>query len=300
MKALFKYAMLFASVAAMTGLTACGDDNDDNTPDIPVYPENPSGTALWVGSLSNPIDMQNAKFLQVKQMNYGGLGTIEFTESGYYVMIPAEYYLRNGRSNAPREAAAMHSAATRDEDSFRYGSYTVNTDGSYNLSGYGTAIYLNGTLTLAPNNGVVENYDVVEVTPLLASNDLNNRLCRTWEVTGAKQELLTEDGKLLNSRTYSGASLRDEYERYIVMTHAGTYFGIDWDGDLDDYSSWSWDNETNQVFKLMHKDDGYTQTSYIKTYFNDSEVTFYFEEKEYDDDYNQTVIEREYIYATAR
>ena len=254
----FLSAALFVAMSA--SLISCGGDDDNDEP------QNPS---LWRGELADPRYEADAAAYEI--INSPLFKSIELTSSGNYIVIPAT---TAGYASATRRSILR---ADRQKTSRAYnggplfGTYTKNGDGIYNLEGFGTFnIWLNDEIKLKLEN--VEYILQVSRLTNIESNALNNRLCRTWYLTKAVENLLDSHGNVLDTDVITGANLQEEYVKYIVITKAGTFLQVDWDNTFDGYGKWGWTNTSEQTGWYMFDDEDYTGS--MQVLFDNDTATF--------------------------
>ena len=289
MKRIKFLAMMIAALSFTMGFTACGDDDDD-TPD----------SNLWVGELGAPAYEADAVAYRIT--NSSEYSAIELTASGNYIVTPAAL----AQNNAPAARRSMFKAMAKEERSSRasnyngvFGTYTKLSDGSYNLAGFGVlSPYNNGSLTLTLENGTTEVLDAVKVADI-ESNPLNNRLCRSWYVQSGEFLVYDRGGNLIDRETITGSDLKDDYVQYVVVTKAGTFVQVDWDGYIEGNGEWAWLSALDQIFSYRFLDDE-DDNGMVQVAFDNDRASFIESFEEYDDDYGQYVTFVSRINAVAR
>lgn len=274
----FFYA--FMAVAVCTGFASCSSNDDDD--------EQP-GTPLWVGELSDPAYEADAAAYKIT--NSTTYGMIELTASGNYLIAPPEG--SSSGYNAPVAVASSSrtlfaaDAAPRSREYYDeygiFGKYTKLSDGRYNLEGFGTLTIIdNSTLDVTLENGSQLSLDVVKL-PNVESNPLNNRLCRTWYVQSGINSIYDVDGNLIEQKTFTGSELRENYMQYVVVTKAGTFVQVDWDGQSEGFGEWNWYDKGSQTFHYRFTDDEYSDQGLVQVAFQNDKAFFIETIHEYDD-----------------
>ncbi len=289
MKKIKFLAMMIAAFSFTMGFTACGDDDDD-TPD----------SNLWVGELGAPAYEADAVAYRIT--NSSDYSAIELTASGNYIVTPAAL----AQNNAPAARRSMFKAMAKEERSSRagnyngvFGTYTKLSDGSYNLKGFGVlSPYSNGSLTLTLENGTTEVLDAVKVADI-ESNPLNNRFCRTWYLQSAEISVYDRGGNLIDRETITGSGLKDDYVQYVVVTKAGTFVQVDWNGMIESNGEWAWVSTADQIFSYRFLDE-YDDFGSVQVAFDNDRAYYQASFEEYDDDYGQYVIYVERLNTIAR
>ena len=283
MKRFLKYAM-FAAVGAMgIGLTSCGGDDGPGTDDP---------GSLWSGEASTPKYIADAAVYDVTSTSR--ISSVELTESGDYLIIPANYTgYAPARAGKEKSARSLFRTGKKNRDTrsgistsgITYGTFTKNSDGSFNLKGIGKMTYSNGNLTITSDSGSeLVNASARKVAPKYDSNELNIRLCRSWYVKNAYTKVYDSNDRLIATVKYSSSDLKDEFVKYVIVTRAGSFVQVDWDEEVGDLGYWSWNNVKNQIFRYTWADDS-DDGGFIQCYFNDNNATFVEEYTDYDSDY---------------
>lgn len=296
MKKNFKYAIIVLAGCMSAGLTACSSDDE---------PEFGEGE-LWVGDATTPAYVSDAAVYSVNSGVQCPFKSIELTESGDYIVTPsaASYSMADSRSESAakhgifRKHKAPKSRTDLSTSGYTYGTYTKNTDGSYNLKGLGTMTYSNGTIELSLTDGTNYIAGATKDMPSLAANDLNLRFCRTWKVTGAVVDIYDKNGRKLDSWIFSEAEIQEEYVKYILVSRCGSYVSIDWDETIDDNGSWSWINTSEQRFEWV---DEFGDTGTNQVLFNGNKAMFRDSWTDYDEDYfKQEIVVVENVICTSK
>lgn len=284
MRKVFKYAIMAFAGCISLCMAACGSDDEPDSGD----------DELWKGEATTPKYVSDAAIYTVNPGVQCPFQSIELTESGDYIVTPSGsgYNTPARRSKSSTNLGMFRRSETSKTRvglstyDYTYGTYTKNSDGSYNLEGLGTMSYSNGTLNLSLTDGTGYNVGATEKKPDLAANELNMRLCRTWKVTSVVAEIYNREGKKLDSYTYSGTELQDEFVEYVLISRSGSYVGIDWDASIDNKGSWMWSDTSKQVFSYIDEDD---ERGTIQVSFNGDNAKFKESWTGYDDDYEQEI-----------
>lgn len=287
MKKFLKHAVLLTATALCLGLTGCSDDDD------------PDGNIeLWKGELAAPKYESDAAIYTVTGAAAGGIRSIELTESGNYIITKNNGYAYDYRGDKRQglfksKLAVKRSA--RGGGNYLFGTYTKLADGSFDLDGFGVMSYGNGDLDLRLDNGSSIVVAATKSTPAVDADALNTRLCRTWWVKEAKEQLLNENGKVVKEHKYSQAEIKEELVQYVIVSRAGSWIQVDWDGDIDGIGRWSWTDKTEQIF---HWSEGY-DNGYVQVAFNDKKASFIEEFEEEDEDDGEYYVIRSIVTAEA-
>jgi len=270
----YMYPLFVALFATMSvNLTSCGGDDDE-----------PNDGNLWQGELGAPAHEDDA--VAYKITGSSDFSSIELTASGNYIVIPAR-----SSYNAPKaEKRSIFRAASKESRAYYggnvFGTYTKNSDGSYNLKDFGTlGAYNNGTLELTLIDGTEYTLNATKL-PNIDNNALNDRFCRTWYIQKAVETVFDMQGNVIDSQTLTGSDLKADYVQYVVVTKAGTFLQVDWGGWFESDGSWNWIDTKNQkfhyVFSDYAEDNGDVQVAF------DGDLAIFKETSvEYDEDYGQ-------------
>lgn len=221
---------------------SCGDNNDDpenkTTVNLPVPQFKSDAAKLLIPN--NAIDIDGRGVVNVKNL--------ELTASGKYIM-----------SFEPEKVAP---AKTRSGEMLDYiiGLFTKNTDGSYDLKGFGKlTIQKNGasvSITLTPTNGKPITLEV-KVADKAQSSDITSYICRSWKIENTRLHGTINGTKvardfpgkcnmytLLEYAREKGARISDQVsEKHIIedviFSWSKTYVISYGDGRVD-VGSWQW------------------------------------------------------------
>ena len=140
-KKFFSYFMVFACLLGTSVVTACSSDDDDEEDKLPELQY-----------------LNDAAIYEVEE-NKERISVIELTTAGNYFI---EY-----KTMAPSGSYAI--------DNFEFGSYSKNSDGTYQLNQKGTTLKIDGsTITLGDNTYTASKY-----AGRATFADANN-ICRSW------------------------------------------------------------------------------------------------------------------------
>lgn len=253
-------------------MTSCSDDDkDDVTIDTPKY------------------EAASAKYIVTDQNSQ--IESIEFTASGEYIITTNQYYY-----NAPLKSPIIDTKNTLfsrvnktftmsraiDSDGIICGTYTINDDGVYVLSGFGTVTITNDgnsfVLTVKTNDGTVLDLNTYK-GDTISDSQMTNSLCRTWTLTHNrilikiggrtifdKTAPKNESRKLVNSlidtlKKYDEDGELDDEEadmdglvellemvNQVIFSKSGTYMVIYSDNTLA-MSTWKWQNESKGLIR---------------------------------------------------
>lgn len=258
------------AICCMLSLSACSDDDDDDNQD------NPSGQ--FEGSLEDAKYQADA----VKYTVNGNseIGSIELTSSGNYLILPTKTNL-NFKALSPASGKTTQVISffgkraklnTRAGGSSYFGTFTKNTDGSYQLKGYATLRIMGEEQIKLETESSSITLNVKKETVKAENNKLNNRLCRSWHPVSATLTAYT-NGKVVATQTLNTAEdLKSEFYDYIVISPFGTFLQVDYGNIVDDSGVWSWTNTEQQIFKYsLPEGNGSVQVSFSDdvAWFND-------------------------------
>lgn len=265
MKKLKFLAMALAAVVLPLGFASCGGGEEDEDD-------------LWKGKLENPKYESDAALFNVTDDD-SDIASIELTASGNYIVMPNDYDMP-APSLAPAPRKTTHKSIFRKSSTSRagweygvFGEYKKLKEGVYELIGYGTLTIVNDSrINLALDNGSDLNLDVTKATEIQA-NALNNRLCRTWQITGGQYKVYDLEGNLIHTEKMTDREIKEECVEYVVMSKANTYITIDWDGEIEGYGVWNWEDKDLQVFNYHYTDEDFTGS--VKVTFDGDRCKFY-------------------------
>lgn len=231
-------------------LSACVTINDE--PDDPT--EDPTG------ELSTPKYDADAALFTITD-DGADLMSIELTESGHYIVIPAGYMsgqtLSRGESSEPS-----------------FGTYSRKGEGQYMLDGLGSLkisehVQTAVVVTLARLSGVEVSYRARRETPTLSPT--TSLLCRSWAPCKVRMRRYIDD-ELVAQRElafnqyldmYDGS---DKYPEYVIFTRSGSYYGVFSNKGIA-ISKWSWETEETGLLKLHNLYDE-SENSLIQVSFD--------------------------------
>lgn len=250
--------------------------------------DGPSGDSeLWEGNLAAaPFAKQSARF----ELSNAPYSSIEFTGNGLYYIVPAgtqNYYAKGLKGS------------TRDDLSYsgiKCGDYKVLADGTYDLEGWGTLRWDSSTnkVDVTLDNGESHEWDA-EKEPEVDLNELNARLCRTWQIYAAYAEFYSKDNKLLKTINYTKTEIEKDFVEFFTFAPSGKYYECDYDGEWYD-GTWRWSNPSRQMlFVESEETDGLYQI-----FFKNNEISIMYsepveEDYEYEDAPSGTKYIREYL-----
>ncbi len=113
----------------------------------------------------------------------------------------------------------------------------------------------------------------------------------------ASIEVYNKSGKKLDSYTYSGAELQEEFVQYVIFSRCGSYISVDFDGTVAERAYWSWTDTSKQIFGYSNED---TSGGTMQVAFNGDKAKFKGSYTEYDDDYEQEVTIVEIVSCTSK
>lgn len=287
-KVIFLFTYLFSISIFFIG---CGKDDDDSSLKSPKY-----------------------EFISGKYNVQGNntYSSIELGASGNYIVVKST---GNSRSTPIAKSNISHSSAfwknnpigisnsnkvrsTEDtvDDSIIFGTYTVNDDGSINLKGFGTLIIIySGTsvtnMTLTPSNGVAITLNV-EKENTYEDNELNNRLCRTWNMISTEESEYDEAGKLvynfigtfnIEKQIWSWSVNVDKLgwggpENYnpsqVLFSKSGTYL-VRYTDETILLRNWKWKSESAKTLYYKEiEDSDYSEEYWMTLTFSGKRATF--------------------------
>lgn len=261
MKKFFFYLALGSMM--MGSLTSCTADDDG-----PL-----DNDELWKGTLADAPYAADAACFRILD---GDVKTIELTGSGLYFVDRGGSDDYNAPAKAFRKAAASASKKTLRKDWTPYqailsGKFTRLEDGSYDLEGFGIVTWNqeDGTVTIRLQDGEDYIWDAVK-EETVTSNELNNRLCRTWKIYEARAEFLDKNSKVIGSYTYTPAQVEEEFIEFFTFTRAGRMYEYD-EGEWYLYT-WRWSDPKNQICMVVG-DDPSDGEGILQTFFDGDTMT---------------------------
>ena len=261
MNKLFIPLTIMLSLVAMFGLTSCGDDPEHGDKE------------LWKGELAAPEFADDAALFRIEGSDL--YSYIELSESGIYFVIPAQNDNINYSSNynMPMHERFAASRASDSETGIISGRYSVVSKTEYRLENFGVVTYDEAKRTLGVTTvaGVKLTYKAIKEKNM-ASNALNDRLCRTWQIKSARMEFLDDDMKVVGEYTFTPSQVEEEYVESFTFTRSGMMYEYDGPDDSGVYK-WQWTNSVSQILALMGFDD-YDGAGMVQVYFDNEKATF--------------------------
>lgn len=289
-------SLLLAMMLLLGGITfvSCSSDDDDNGGDVdsPAYSEYAAKYQIQTG---------NADY-----------SSVEFTESGNYVITKRYYYSSSALLHKLNQKLSPNSrlagfipkanAQTRGSESpILFGTYTIDSNGDYVLAGFGKVrVTKDGSgnsysLEFIINGGGTVTYTATQLNQNLNS-DQSNRLCRTWDIS-AMQIVAKLNGQTLmdiyadsyedlykqaeewakkNDEDYdpSDWEYEEEYEPVqVIFTKTGTYMVVYSDQSLA-VSTWKWTNssENTIMYSWDNSFDEDYESGYVTVEFKGSQL----------------------------
>lgn len=270
-------ATLLALLATFS-LASCSSDDDDNVANI----EQP---AKYADKAARYVISGNGQY-----------NSIELTESGNYLIEKGSNYTsraavaempakkRTSLLSKTRRAKAQ-STRSSNWDNYWYGTYTLNSDGSFNLKDFGkleVKVDVSGQCSLVLTPKDKEPVTLSAQKQQKSVEGMTAKLCRTWQFDSWRLVLVDKNGKTLIDHTASNdASMTkwlynwekkndpdfdeeewywededgkkiyywedpDELEETFIFTQSGTYLIVN-DDELE-VCLWRWlDEKTGQI-----------------------------------------------------
>ena len=103
----------------------------------------------------------------------------------------------------------------------------------------------------------------------------------------------------LDARRTLKSLVADLRVQYVVVTKAGTFVQVDWDGYIEGNGEWAWLSALDQIFSYRFLDDE-EDNGIVQVAFDNDRASFIESFEEYDDDYGQYVTFVSRINAVAR
>lgn len=251
MKKIYNWVLTLA-MALPLALTSCTADDGPG-----------DDSSLWQGSLENaPYFDDAASYIITDESS--PYTSIELTASGLYFVTERNPYYFNSYS-APR---LLKKAASRASESpILYGQFINKGDGSFSLGRLCECKWNPDTRTLTVIiAGTTYHWSAVKENNV-ASNRLNNRLCRTWKVDAVRVSFCDSRNKELSSQNLTAAQIKEEFVQYFTFTRAGNLYEYDYDDWY--HFGWEWRNTSDQIMEITAYDlsdgDGLNQV-----YFKDN------------------------------
>lgn len=274
-------AYLFAAASMMFVPVACSDDDDQQQQGITDV-NTPSGetnfTEETYAAYAAKYNVQDPNF-EFESFEFLADGTYILTRKGYtsYVHKAEKPVVINSRKDIAR-LLRTQGKATRATDNYYYinGSYTVNSDGSFQLDDLGKiAISPDaGIVSLTDNSGMTITVSVNKAQPVFSGSN-TQKLCRTWTLTSVevwenlngiqaghgKLNYLTGEMEIFEinpSFLEPGQTVEEAKEEYkedylynapkqITFTPYGTCIKTYGNG-ISDLRTWEWSDEANATF----------------------------------------------------
>lgn len=228
MKKLFSYLAMCMFLVGGMALTACSSDDDGN-----------GGNN---GDIVTPAHAADAMRLTITDQS-SAYSSIEFTESGFYLITP--------NAAAPAKGISLLRAATPTRASgtnYIYGKYTKSGD-TYTLEGF-------GTVKVVVKNGVVTSLQVqpngqqpVTLTARLnekkTASELTLKICRTWKVT--KIDIKSDNENFIGNPEDYAKKFKEDSPYEVTVTMSGTYM-VKYLSNKLGISSWTWRDESKGIF----------------------------------------------------
>lgn len=254
---------LFAFSAV--SFSSCSSDSDDYSFDAPKYES--AAVAFTIPS--------------TEQCDYE---SIEFTESGNYIITPRSRYYAQARNAETKKSMVFFNSkiATRAYGrEIIHGKYTLKGDNVYELEGFGTITVVkngNETATLMIQENGSQPFEIrAEQHKDQGSSSLTNTLCRTWEFSKIRLQLYA-DGRVVFDKkadfTFEGMKsimiamvkklggsasmitdemiqeelddMMEDAPKEVIFTRAGTYMVVYQDESLA-VARWRWENESKGI-----------------------------------------------------
>lgn len=261
-----KVLLFLMAMVGLVSLNSCSND-DDGLKD-PAYKED---AALFVITGSN-----------------SPYGSIEFTESGQYIITPTW----SNRNVAPRKGkfiGTKEAASRANYDGYLYGNYTKVGDNEYYLEGFGTIVVqsVGGTnydLVITKDNGSELTLGARRES-IYQSSDMTDKLCRTWRFYKVHAVEYINGKKVWEDSAYADdIDYNDEMPSQVIFTRAGTYMVV-WKDELD-IAYWKWENEKKGIVRYSwnydYMDDP-DESGTVNVSFSDGELVVYEEYEEVED-----------------
>ena len=179
---------------ASAGFTACSSSDGDNN--------NGSDVSLNGGENLETPAYEDVSALYEVQDDMSKIRSVELTASG-------DYIIQMGGGTPPKAPKRFAGSKFLAEYVYRpniiYGRYTKTSENQFNLENWGT-ITVNGTssITLTPNGSDDPITVPVAKKTQYPSNDLTNKLCRTWNFSSFRYILIIGD-KQVHNKEYSSS-----------------------------------------------------------------------------------------------
>lgn len=300
-------ACLFAAASMAFVPVACSDDDNQQQQGITDV-NTPSGetnfTEETYAAYAAKYNVQDPNF-EFESFEFLADGTYILTRRGYtsYVRKAEKPVVINSRKDIARLLRTPHKA-TRATDNyyFVYGSYTIESDGSFRLDNYGNVVISpDASVIRFTNNetGITSTVDVNKEHNAYTGGN-TQKLCRTWtlkyseiwasyngiQMVHAKFDL--QEAKLIifdiNSRFLDpDMSIEeakqevteelmdyDETPQSVTFSPNGTYF-VTYRNGLCEKSTWKWGNEANGIiyYNWSENNDDIDGEGYTTVTFKD-------------------------------
>lgn len=258
MKKIFSYFMISMCLLGTSVVTSCGSDDDDTPATLSTLPYEADAAVYELDSNSDKI------------------AYVELTTAGNYFLE----YKTMVRSNALYKVNDMEiylpfakrSTTTRGtKDNFEYGTFTKNSDGTYQLKDKNTTLKIETDGSRYKITIGDKAYSASKLNKKSSFADIN-KLCRSWRV---KKIYYKFDTKIMGASTHieeeasNYKDLANKLSKYETSTEFGDIEDIDYitfsntgtcivktDSSID-RSYWQWsngkillDNDTSNGLKL--------------------------------------------------
>ena len=270
------------SLGALT-FTSCSKDNDNEENGDGNGNGNGNNSEIFEGSLDDAPYKGDAVKFQVKGND--DYGIIELLASGNYLILPPDDGVSATAFAAPMQTmkAGLFRSAKEDKMQTRaidteeayFGTFTKTDGGSYTLNGFGTLIVGGDTqVTLTPTGGQSVTLTVERVEPI-ASDELNDRLERTWVLESATVQAFTSSGYEVYSEEYtSEEDLKEQFVKYLILSGSYTFLQIEWNDTTNGYGVWNWRDRSKQIFDYEWKDDPTEEGGTVQVIFSGNKADF--------------------------
>lgn len=245
--------------------------------------------------------------------------SIELGASGNYIIVKSTSGIRSARGDGSTPFGSAFSrnllniggsknkirSTTDSGDDILYGTYTVNTDGSINLEGFGKLqITYNGSsvtnMILTPTSGSTITLNV-EKEDTYSDSELTSKLCRTWNLASLSNKEYDLKGRLVYDlegtfnvakQTWSwnvkvdeldwGEPGEDNYNpSQILFSKSGTYL-VYYTDKTAMIQNWKWKSESAGTFYYYEEGYDYEEDDWVTVSFSGKRMTViekYFDEE---------------------
>lgn len=294
---IFKQAFYFALALTAFSFAACSDDDDKggNLSD-----------ALPFENISGKYEVTNSSTYQSIELSASGNYIITLTSANsQYAAAPQKTDVTSAKHprllNVGKQKIASRAYGYSQ---VLYGTFVVKDENTFMLEDFGILelIYSNTTITgfkLTPT-GKSPVTLTVDKEDEYKSDDLTNKLCRTWNIVSV-HEIEYLDGKKVYDDVYTKDNLggkngnseeaydEDDFPAQVLFSKAGTYLISYLDNSVE-CANWKWKKQSDMTIYYAWENEWYDD-EWCTLKFSGNKLTV-IEDYEYEE---EDIVYREYI-----